>query len=958
MEKVWRKVLRFSWLIILVLLALTVFFASEFKHLYYQNKFTTWLPQDDPVVRLLLDTGEKFGSTELVLVTLKAREGETFRTALLHSLKQATEELRLQKEVFYVTSIISAPDIRSSDGEVIVSDFLEEIPESEAGLKDKLQEALAKENYVSTYLSPDGRWLGVAVYLRSGLDSAKAFSWVVKAIMEKHLADKAEIHYAGEPCFTYYADKYLKNDLRLLVPVIVLTVLLVLYLSFRKLRAVFLPSLVVWLSTAWVFGLMAIFRVPMNLVTPALPVLLIGLGSAYGIHMVNSIEQNGAWGLSRIEGLARSASRVALPVFMAATTTMVGFVSFLTARLGLISNFGIFAGAGVMLAMVITYALIPSVFYLLPEPRHREKESTISLGNPSLFNWLAGRVVRYSRVIIVASLVIFGFFILWIPTIKREVNFTTYFPPGSEPRQADRVVRANFDGAAPLSLYFKTDNLRSAGALRVLRRAENFMVSLPACGLPLSAAELVEELNEKMNGRFSLPETDGQVANLWFFLEGREELRQLISEDFREGLVFSRTSSARTEFHWKLRRAISDFLEKEMPAEFKEISLAGLPDEAVSKLRKKEAEYLLDEVEWLIKRYAPRTTSFPRQAADNALDEAVDHWPRPSEPEVVTLWRQELESYVLADSFDFVLPLTDRQALVSSLAELVQSGRRDEKCFLELLKQAIPRQSYEEETARRVALTFSLRLKEAREKVAAERIEAKIRQLLPAEVRNNDRFRRRLRGLWFELADDLVVLPANRLGGEPASGLELTGRELKFELIDQSGLPPALTQLDHYLFVSQLQSFILALVLTFFIMLLIRKSLKLGLISITPIVFTLGLVYGFFGLAGVELDYVTMMVASVSIGVGIDYSIHFVHGVMTGLKQGLRRQEAIALAFREKGGAIVANSLAVMLGFAVLLLASMSPLRTFGGIMVGSMFLAAFSALTVLPALLLRVKMK
>lgn len=956
MEKVWRKLLRFSWLIILALVILTVFSALQFKRLYYQNKFTTWLPQDDPVVKLLLDTGEKFGSTELVLVTLEAREGETFRPDILQSLKQATEELRQQKEVFYVTSIISAPNIRASDGEVIVSDFLEEIPVSEEELKAKLQEALAKETFVSTYLSPDGRWLGAAVYLRSGVDSAEAFARVVKAIMEKHLADRAEIHYAGEPCFTYYADRYLKKDLKLLVPVIVLTVLFVLYLSFRKLRAVFLPSMVVWLSTAWVFGLMAIFRVPMNLVTPALPVLLIGLGSAYGIHMVNSIEQNRTEGLSRAECISRSAGRVALPVFMAAATTMVGFVSFLTAKLGLISNFGIFAGIGVMLAMVITYALIPSAFYLLPEPRHQAQDRTISLVNPALFNWLAGRVIRYSRVIVVASLIIFVFFILWIPNIKREVNFTSYFPPGSEPRQADRVVRANFDGASPLSIYFKTDNLRSAGALRVLRRAENFMVSLPNCGLPLSAAELVEELNEKMNGRFSLPETDGQVANLWFFLEGRDELRQLISEDFKEGLVFSRTSSARTEFHWKLRRAISAFLKNEMHTEFSEISLSGLPDEVASELRIKEAEYLLDEVEWLLKRYAPQT-SFARQAAGNAVGEMIHNWPGPSEPEVVSLWRQEVESYVLADSFDFVLPLAERQALVARLVNLVQSGQGNEANFLALLKKTIPGRSYEEETARRVAMTFSLRLKEAREKMAVEKAEGVIRPLLPAEARGNDHFGRRLRGLWFELADDLVVLPTNRLG-ELASGLKQKARVLKFELIEQSGLPPALTQLDHYLFVSQLQSFALALVLTFFIMLLIRKSLKLGLVSITPIFFTLGLVYGFFGLAGVELDYVTMMVASVSIGVGIDYSIHFVHGVMTGLKQGLGRQEAIALAFREKGAAIVANSLAVMLGFAVLLLASMSPLRTFGGIMVGSMFLAAFSALTILPALFLRVKIK
>ncbi len=955
MEKVWTKILRFSWLIILLLVLLTVFFVLQFRHLYYQNKFTSWLPQDDPVVKLLLDTGEKFGSTELVLVALKAEEGETFRADILESLKLATEELSRQPEVFYVTSIISAPNIQALDGEIVVSDFLEDLPRSETELKVRLEEALSKENYVNTYLSPDGRWLGMAVYLRSGVDSDRAFAGVVKVIVEKHLAGLAEIHYAGEPCFTYYADHYLKKDLKLLVPVIILTVLLVLYLSFRRLRAVFLPSLVVWLSTAWVFGLMALFRVPMNLVTPALPVLLIGLGSAYGIHMVNSIEQNRAGGMSRADVIARSAGRVALPVFMAATTTMVGFVSFLTARLGLISNFGVFAGLGVMLAMLITYALIPSAFYLLPDPPERREKQAISLVNPAIFNWLAERVISRARTIIVFGLVAFAFFITWIPDIKREVNFTNYFPPDSEPRLADRVVGANFDGAAPLNIYFKTENLRSAGALRVLRRAENFMASLPQCGLPLSAAELVEELNEKMNGRFSLPETDGQVANLWFFLEGRNELRQLISDDFTEGLVFSRTSSGRTEFHWRLRKAIAEFLEKEMPPEFTEISLAEVPEEVRAELRKQEAVYLLDELDWLLKRYAP-DSAFSRQAAEESLSQLIARWPSLAEPEVVSLWREEAGKYLRAESFDFELPAASRQQLLDKLTGITGAGGGGETSFLESLRQEIPASLYEEETARRVAMTLNLRLKEVREQVAVDRAWRSLRFLLPPEALNNAHFQRRLRGLLYELADELVVLPAGRTGelASPRDNYKL----IRFELIDQSGLPPALTQLDHYLFLSQLQSFALALVLTFFIMLLIRKSFRLGMISVVPIIFTLGVVYGFFGLAGVKLDYVTMMVASVSIGVGIDYSIHFVHGVMTGLKRGLSRPEAITLAFREKGGAIAANSLAVMLGFAVLLLASMSPLRTFGGIMIGSMFLAAFSALTLLPALLTRVRQK
>ena len=101
-----------------------------------------------------------------------------------------------------------------------------------------------------------------------------------------------------------------------------------------------------------------------------------------------------------------------------------------------------------------------------------------------------------------------------------------------------------------------------------------------------------------------------------------------------------------------------------------------------------------------------------------------------------------------------------------------------------------------------------------------------------------------------------------------------------------------------------------------------------------------------------------MMVAGVSIGVGIDYSIHFIHSVVQARDKGLDLEDAVHHAFLEKGRAILANSLAVIAGFSVLLLSTMIPLRDFGGIMVGSMLLAAISSLTVLPALILIIKPK
>jgi predicted RND superfamily exporter protein len=127
----------------------------------------------------------------------------------------------------------------------------------------------------------------------------------------------------------------------------------------------------------------------------------------------------------------------------------------------------------------------------------------------------------------------------------------------------------------------------------------------------------------------------------------------------------------------------------------------------------------------------------------------------------------------------------------------------------------------------------------------------------------------------------------------------------------------------------------------------------LGLISTIPIVFTIVVMYGFMGHTGIPLDYTTMMVGGISIGVGVDYAIHLVHGISLEVEKGGALEEAIKTVTMERGKAILANAAAVLAGFAVLLLSAMLILRNFGATMMASMFLAAVSALTVLPAALL-----
>ncbi|HOF84075.1 MAG TPA: MMPL family transporter, partial [Candidatus Aminicenantes bacterium] len=92
---------------------------------------------------------------------------------------------------------------------------------------------------------------------------------------------------------------------------------------------------------------------------------------------------------------------------------------------------------------------------------------------------------------------------------------------------------------------------------------------------------------------------------------------------------------------------------------------------------------------------------------------------------------------------------------------------------------------------------------------------------------------------------------------------------------------------------------------------------------------------------------------SISIGVGIDYTIHFLYVVTEEIRAGHALPEAIRLAFIERGRAMLSNTMAVAAGFSVLLLSSFVLLRSFGGIMVLSMLLCFLGAMTLLPAALL-----
>ena len=174
----------------------------------------------------------------------------------------------------------------------------------------------------------------------------------------------------------------------------------------------------------------------------------------------------------------------------------------------------------------------------------------------------------------------------------------------------------------------------------------------------------------------------------------------------------------------------------------------------------------------------------------------------------------------------------------------------------------------------------------------------------------------------------------------------------------QTGMHIIYKKLDDSMMKSQVQSLIIALVLIFLIMTFQMHSISGGLIGLIPIFFTLASIFGVMGYFKIPLDIATVLVGSISIGIGIDYSIHFINRFKKEFQQNHNESEALEKTLETTGRAIVINVATVMLGFLVLIFANLIPLQRFGILVAITMIGSGIGAITLLPAVILITKAK
>jgi hypothetical protein len=170
-----------------------------------------------------------------------------------------------------------------------------------------------------------------------------------------------------------------------------------------------------------------------------------------------------------------------------------------------------------------------------------------------------------------------------------------------------------------------------------------------------------------------------------------------------------------------------------------------------------------------------------------------------------------------------------------------------------------------------------------------------------------------------------------------------------------AGFGPLFVDLVDAVVRGQVVSLGLSLLLVFILVSAVFRSPSAGLYAVVPLVLAISLLFGLMGHVGIELNIVTAMLSSIMIGVGVDYTIHFLWRYREE-RLSASAEEAIVATLTTAGRGIVFNALSVVTGFAVLLLSNFLPVKFFGFLVVVSITACLVGALVLLPAMVLLLK--
>ncbi len=555
MGKLLEKILNFKWLSMIVIMAVSVFFVIEMKeNTAMETNLDKYMPQDHPAF-IYSDKAESwFNIKDGIIVAIENQKG-IYNTETLDTLKQLTKRFQKFDEIEKddVTSLYNADNIIGTEDGMDVKRFYKRVPKSEEKLKSLQEKVRANEMVFGRLVSENEKVTVIIAEIGNDVFTPEFYDKILEVAKASETKD-IKIHVAGRPIVEGEMALLGPADMKKMVPIVILVIFLVLFITLRSFKGTMITLGVVFLSTIWAFGLMATVGVPIYAVSTMIPVMLIAIGVADGIHLYSHLHTfvNHNPTASKLEATKDMLKHMWKPVVMTSVTTAVGFISLLTSEVYPVKYFGIFTAFGVMMAMVFSLVFLPAgiMIFGLPKPRKlNHEEDKEGHSHSKLANNFASWIIKRKYVSIIGSALIIVLSIIGMQKIWINSSFLDKFEKDSDIVLTDKFINENFGGTSTLNLILdangRKDAFKEPQVLKLVDKMQKDVDNqLQVVGNTFSLADYIDRMNKVMNAdkeEFNkIPDNQDMIAQYLLLYEmsgDPENLNKVVDYNYEKANV-------------------------------------------------------------------------------------------------------------------------------------------------------------------------------------------------------------------------------------------------------------------------------------------------------------------------------------------------------------------------------------------------------------------------------------
>ena len=530
-----------SWgyyLSIIVLLFLSSLPNLLLLKLNINNSPVVFFPADEPAV-VADDELREYFPTDQVIVFLF--EGVAlYSDGFLNAYNSLAEQLKEHPKIQKVMSVTTQDHISGSAEGFSVTPLIDVEELDDSHPRDRKAIMLSDRFARGSLVSETADAIGMVVIPQDVSNSILRMELLndIKAVIDELRLSGYVTAMAGEVPMDVAQIKSMLRDNMIFIPLTTAIGLLLIWLLFHRLLAVFISGAVIGVIVSTTIAIYVVVDQPFTLIASITPPLLTALTIAVLVHLFNAVHyeaQRGKIGRNRIQ---KAVSEIKRPALYATLTTSAGLASLGLSPIPAIASFGLIASFGVLLIFLIVIFVVPQILIRWDFAAWPARGSGLQWMDNSIM-FLTRLGLKYPVWVLAGAIIMLGSCVPLITNIKVETNLQEFFSPDHEIRRSTDHIDKTMVGTTPLDVVFKTDEidaLKSPENLQQIKKFQQWADSLNEVDNSASLTDFIEEMNwgfnEEQDEFRSIPDNADLISQYLLVYDGND-LYDLVDQDFQ-----------------------------------------------------------------------------------------------------------------------------------------------------------------------------------------------------------------------------------------------------------------------------------------------------------------------------------------------------------------------------------------------------------------------------------------